>query len=348
MPKHTHTHPLPDPRRPAGSPPRTSAGIALVTVLLVVAAATIAAVSISARLQVDIRRTENLLRTDQAWLHMLGAESWAKGVLAEDLRNSPGIDAWDEDWSEPIQNDVEGGMVEGRITDRQGLFDLNRLLMPPDEEAARVPGGRTLPSVVSGEDVDRFKRLLINLELDELPVDELVDALLDWLDEDGIPRDLGAEDDFYQSLEPPYSTANRPMAHPSELLLVKGFTPEIYEKLAGFVTALPERVTLNVNTAKPEVLQSWFKGFQYKDAETLVDEMKTAPYHDIGDFMTEGLARFSLTTTSRDGLGVDSRYFSLHSRVTVGRSRVAMVSLLHRLPTGDVEVLQRMREDMFQ
>ncbi len=326
--------------------PKKSAGVALVTVLLVVAAATIAAVSISSRLQVDIRRTENLLRADQAWLHLLGIESWAKGMLAEDLKNGPGIDSQDEEWNEPMKDEVEGGMVEGKIVDRQGLFDLNRLLRPPDEEA-QIPGVRPPPSVVSEEDVNRFKRLLVNLELDELPVDELADALLDWLDEDRLPRDFGAEDGFYQSLDPPYSTANRPMAHPSELLLVKGFTPEIYEKLAGFITALPERVELNVNTAEVEVLQSWFKGFQYKDAEALVDEMKRSPYEDVGSFMTDGLARFNLTTSSRDGLGVESSYFRLHSKVTVGKSKVAVASLLRRLPTGDIEVLQRMREDMF-
>ncbi len=319
-------------------PLKKSAGIALVTVLLVVAATTIAAVSISSRLQVDIRRTENILRADQAWLHLLGIESWAKGMLADDLKNSPEIDTQEEKWNEPVKDDVEGGVIEGKMVDLQGLFNLNRLLKKPDGEQQ---DGQ--PLTVSTEDVERFKRLLINLELDELPVDELVDALLDWLDKDSLPRDFGAEDGSYQS----YSTANRLMVHPSELLLVKGFTPEIYRELAGFVTALPERVTLNVNTAKVEVLQSWFKGFQYKDAEALVDEIKTSPYNDIGEFMTDGLERFNLTTSSRDGLGVDSSYFKLHSRVTVGKAKVAVASLLHRLPTGDVEVLQRMREDMF-
>ncbi len=324
-----------------------SAGIALVTVLLVVAAATIAAVSISSRLQVDIRRTENILRADQAWLYMLGVESWAKGMLAEDLKESPEVDHRDEPWNTPIKDDVEGGVVEGKIEDQQGLFDINRLLQRPEDQSDQVADGQQPPLVVSKEDVERFKRLLINLELDVLSVDELVDAVLDWLDEDAVPRNFGAEDDFYQSQEPPYSAANRLMAHPSELLLVKGFTLEIYKQLAGFITALPQPVALNVNTAKAEVLQSWFKGFQYKDAEALVDEMKVSPYKNIGDFMADGLARFNLTTSSREGLGVESSYFKLHSRVAVGRARVAVVSLLHRLPTGDVEVLQRMREDRF-
>jgi len=328
-------------------PLKSSSGIALVTVLLVVAAATIAAVSISSRLQVDIRRTENILRADQAWLYMLGVESWAKGMLVEDLKNSPDIDHRDEEWNAPIKNDVEGGTIEGKIEDQQGLFDINRLLQSPAvEQEVEIPGMPPLPRVVSVKDVERFKRLLINLELDALSADELVDALLDWMDIDSVPRNFGAEDDFYQSQEPPYSAANRLMVHPSELLLVKGFTPEIYEQLAGFITALPQPVKLNVNTAKVEVLQCWFKGFQYKDAEALVDEMEASPYEKIGDFMTDGLARFNLTTSSREGLGVESSYFKLHSRVALGRARVAVASLLYR-STDDVEVLQRMREDRF-
>ena len=39
-----------------------------------------------------------------------------------------------------------------------------------------------------------------------------------------------------------------------DLLAVKGFTPEIVNKLRPFVTVLPDPTPVNVNTAPPEVL----------------------------------------------------------------------------------------------
>ncbi|MBX9789594.1 MAG: general secretion pathway protein GspK [Pirellulales bacterium] len=54
--------------------------------------------------------------------------------------------------------------------------------------------------------------------------EELADALLDWIDEDNVPRPQGAEAEHYQSLEPAYLPANRPPASLAELLPVRGMT----------------------------------------------------------------------------------------------------------------------------
>lgn len=57
----------------------------------------------------------------------------------------------------------------------------------------------------------------------------IADALLDWMDGDGVPRSAGAEDDYYSSLTPPYSPRNGVPLALEELLLVKGITrPLLY------------------------------------------------------------------------------------------------------------------------
>ena len=56
--------------------------------------------------------------------------------------------------------------------------------------------------------------------------DSLADAILDWIDADDTPRDFGAESDYYLALPHPYRAANRPLASLSELLLVRGVTPD--------------------------------------------------------------------------------------------------------------------------
>jgi hypothetical protein len=57
--------------------------------------------------------------------------------------------------------------------------------------------------------------------------EEIADAILDWLDPDDEPRELGAESDYYTSLDPPYSSKNSTLDTVEELLLVKGVTPAL-------------------------------------------------------------------------------------------------------------------------
>jgi type II secretory pathway pseudopilin PulG len=60
-------------------------------------------------------------------------------------------------------------------------------------------------------------------------VDEIIaDSLLDWIDNSSYePREYGAKDDYYTSLDPPYYTRNGIPDSLDELLLVRGVTPKL-------------------------------------------------------------------------------------------------------------------------
>lgn len=58
--------------------------------------------------------------------------------------------------------------------------------------------------------------------------DDIVDAILDWLDSDEERRPGGAESDDYEGLAIPYSCKNGPMESIDELLKVQGVTPEFF------------------------------------------------------------------------------------------------------------------------
>ena len=62
---------------------------------------------------------------------------------------------------------------------------------------------------------------------EETEIDPLIDALLDWRDPDNEPGEQGAEMEYYLALEPPYKIKNGFYETVEELLLVKGFTPQI-------------------------------------------------------------------------------------------------------------------------
>ncbi|MBU0641484.1 MAG: general secretion pathway protein GspK [Planctomycetes bacterium] len=68
--------------------------------------------------------------------------------------------------------------------------------------------------------------LLLGLEVENAP--ELLEALFDWRDDDDQPRPSGAENDYYNTLEPAYLAKNTGRFDTiEELLLIKGFNAAI-------------------------------------------------------------------------------------------------------------------------
>lgn len=305
--------------------PTQSKGVALITVLLVVALATIAAVAMATRQQLDIRRTGNVLDGDQAYLYALGAESWAAGILANDQKENK-TDNLGDKWATvlpPIP--IEGGEISGAIEDVQGRFNLNNLLAQDGKP--------------SQPDLEIFQRLLAELGLEP----NLAQAVLDWIDPDIDPHfPDGAEDDAYLKEQLPYRTANRLMASPTELLLLKGFPAEAYARLAPYITALPTRTTINVNTASAPVLMALAKDISTSDAEALIEARGKKGFPDINAFLQQGaLAGRAINQAS---IGVVSQYFQLRAQVYVGQGRAQLSSLLERAPDGKIRALMRSRE----
>ncbi|MDR0327176.1 MAG: general secretion pathway protein GspK, partial [Planctomycetaceae bacterium] len=60
-------------------------------------------------------------------------------------------------------------------------------------------------------------------------IDEVIaDSILDWIDDSSVePREFGAKDEYYTSLDPPYYTRNGMPDSLAELLLVRGVTAKL-------------------------------------------------------------------------------------------------------------------------
>jgi general secretion pathway protein K len=303
--------------------PLRQGGLALVTAVLVVAMAAVAATAMVVSQQRSQHRTGGLLHGIQVDAYAVGAESWARVLLRRAGQDNP-YDALDQDWAQPLPlMPVEGGSLQGQIRDEQGRFNLNNLFTGAEVNAAALL---------------QFQRLLLLLELDE----QLANALLDWLDPDINARfPEGAEDDHYLGLDPPYRAANAPLAHVSELRLVAGYDREVVERLLPYVAALPEATPLNVNTAPAILLATLVDGMSLVEAEGMVQTRDEEPFQTLEQFTAQ--TAFAGRELLEVPLGLRSQYFRLQGQVMVGTSEVWLSSLLQRGADYQVRLVSRNR-----
>ena len=354
------------------SPAKPQAGVALITVLLIVFLASITAVSLAALQQIAIRRSTVLLHQQQARLYTLGAEQWAMIILARDRQKNE-TDHPGEEWANQSPAlPIEGGAITARLTDLQGCFNLNNLWRPAPGEQSPMPDAAdkakdraesqdaadaeanaelnpnpatpklpkpAAPSDKPGLEPSQIKVLQRLLEQFELKP-ALAQAIADWIDPDPDPQfPDGAEDSDYTVLNPAYLAANRPFLSVSELRLVKGVDQEVYNKLAPVVCALPPGAPLNVNTASAAVLAALGEErLKPAELERLLEERPAEGYKNVDEFLNA--AKLTVEAPVKALLSTSSQYFLLRAEAQVGDGRAMLYSTLYRDENG-VRVLRR-------
>lgn len=301
--------------------PAGQRGVALIMAVLMVALATILAVSVASEGYMDQRRTSTVLLIDQAYEMGLGAEALAAQTLQED---DPKTDNPTEAWATPIVLPVDEGIgeIKGNLEDLQGRFNLNNVLNP---DGSRSDTG-----------VRQFQRLLELLNIDT----RYATITVDWLDADS-NREFpdGAEDTEYAAQTPAYLTPNMPITRTSELMSEVGMKYDDYLKLEPHIAALPIDSKLNVCTASGYVLDSLNSTLiQYsndlaglaKSREggcfPLINDVKTS-FNNDSDFK-------KLLQDNPDYLVETTSYFRANILVTLGTTELALYSVLNRTSTG--------------
>jgi len=294
-------------------------GVALITVLLIVALATIAAVAMTTRQQLDIRRTANVINGEQAYMYALGGENWVKRILRRDGKQNR-IDSFLDIWAIPIPPlTIPGGSIEGQVEDLQSRFNLNNLIKEGQ---------------ASHEDIILFEHLLRILELSPM----LAQVVVDWIDSDMETRHEGAEDNTYLTQTPAYRTSNTLFSSPTEIRLLAGFDNKVYKTLLPYICTLPTRTPINVNTAPLPVLMALAEGLNEMGANILIAERENKPFESERDFLIhDALAGLNINT---DHLSVSSDYFLLRTQVQIDQTRAQLNSVLHRMSDTVVLVMR--------
>lgn len=324
-------------------------GVALIAALLLMTSIVFILGNIFYRHQINVAQSTLSIHQDQAYLLALSAESWARQLLEEDLADSS-ADHFGELWAQAIPAmPVDGGMVNGCISDLQGRFNLNNFRV-----SYKTP--EALNSELSGDESSYAKvwnSLLLYFEIPIFP--GRVEAIVDWLDDDSSKiGPEGAEEEDYAGQIPPQMIADSVMVEPSELASVVGY--EIFEvqRLMPWITALPvaastpssveETTRINVNTASEELLLALSGDLdsQFRDAV-----LANRPFDDLQVFYNSLAYDFSLSVADIQRrwpdtlIGVSSNFFQLYIEVMLGEARIEVKSIIMRSSNADSVIISR-------
>ncbi len=203
-------------------------GLVLLAVLIIVVLLALAAYKYNDWMTSEARAAASSLHADQARAFAYSGVQYAAALLASD----PELTLTGNPWDNPglFQHIPVPSAARNARLGRFSVLSLNV------DDSGAANGFRFGVTCESGKInlnaillYDRYrgevgKRLLMGLPN---MTDDIADAILDWLDPDEEAREVGAENDYYLGLEPPYRCKNGPLDSLEELLLVKGVTPQL-------------------------------------------------------------------------------------------------------------------------
>ena len=323
-------------------------GVALVAALILMASIVFILGNIFYRHQISVAQSTLIMHQNQAYFLALSAESWAKQLLDEDADESA-FDHNNELWSQAIPAmPVDGGLINGCISDMQSRFNLNSLV--------KYTNATQLTSVINSENNSHATVWNNILRLKEIPPDQSrLETIIDWIDKDSSTIGTsGAEQEIYESMRPPRMIADSQIVQPSELAEVMGYNLIEVQQLMPLITALPvalktkpnqiEPYAININTAADELLLAMGGDFDMIFKDVVINNR---PFEQIKDFYDKLAFELGYPEDNikqrwpEDLIAIATQFFELYLEVTLGEARIEVRSIIMRRFNADSVILSR-------
>lgn len=305
MKRSLHAHP---------SPPAPRGAALLAAMLTVTLVATFAAAAMWQQWRGIEVETAERARVQSAWI-LIGALDWSRLILEEDAR-AGNIDHLAEPWAVPLAEArlstflaaQDGAAQEDASTDTQDAFLSGQIF---DLQSRLNVTNLAASGAVQQGAHDQFARLFAQLGLPESQLTAL---------EQSLQRATAAE------LSEGSDAALMPQQ--VEQLGWLGLPAASVALLSPFVTVLPERTPVNLNTASPEVLLAAIDGLDRARAEALASARETRPFRTLDDVRPLLPPSVPLRPNEHS---VGSNFFEVQGRLRLGDAIVQERSLVQRI-----------------
>ncbi len=319
--------PAPTAAPSASRVPRAQRGAALLLAMLTVAlVATIASAALWQQWRSAEVEAAERQRLQASWI-LVGALDWARLILREDARGNQNTGASDhlgEPWATPLEearlssflaadknnnaDDLMPAFLSGELIDQQSKLNFRNLTKTVTEQ------GQPPKVTVSETDVQTFVRLF---QLLNLPQEELTAAVALLLQSSE------------KAMDDPEPSDSPLIPQRYAQLRWLGLSPRTLTALAPHVTVLPERTTLNLNTASAEALSASIPGLDLALAQQVVSGRAVTPFNKL----TEAVSRIpgaTEETVSARTHDVRTRFFEVRARLRLDETLIEERSLVRR------------------
>jgi type II secretory pathway component PulK len=351
--------------------PHKNSGIALLIAMIAVTVLSLLAAGLWYAMKVETRLAQNAdSETQLYWLGRSGVE-YARWILSQQasIAGEP-YDSLNQKWAGGPGTDAESNSVLAGVSlDNYPVGDGTVSLKIIDLE-------RKINVNTASPDILQQALTAMGVDADSISI--VSDSIQDWIDTDDSPRLAGAESDYYQTLTPPYYAKNAPIDDLSELLLVKGVTPEMYDPATyggSNTTASPFQHKLgfgnspgqppdypfglkdiftpvssgrvNINTADTNVLQALL-GVDASVAAAIVEQRAgpdgvdgtedDTPIRNVQSALQSAGVNQLASRRFGGPLATRSSTFEVHVTAKIGDYSREYIAILYRASSTDIEV----------
>ena len=310
-------------------------GIALITVLMILAIMVTIAATMTNRLTLGLKRTEGLIFSQSVYWYGQSVADFGRLVLNEDFSDSLVV-SLDQSWAtKDMVYPLENGSIGGEFKDMRSCFNLNSLAVDDKDGVRATP-------------VRQFQALLETIGLNEYNAEVIADSTRDWIDtDDSSSGGEGAEDSTYQARAVTHLAANNKMVEVSELRAVQGVGQQTYDLISPYLCAIPsDEQVINVNTIEieqPALLYALFEndlGITLDNFTSLLEDRPTSGWDSVDDFLSETIFDGeSIPDAIKSQLSVSSEYFQLNGLAEF-EDRIIAVQILFEIDENKAKVIR--------
>jgi general secretion pathway protein K len=285
---------------------------------------------------VEVESTERQHAQAQ-WL-LLGALDWARIILREDARSGnpdAPTDHLAEPWAIPLQearlSTFLSAQSSSAASHKTGTNSNSSLPDTTSDDAL------TQQVYLSGQITDLQARMNVTNLLQGNQIDlKTLQAFERLFEALGLPKaQLNALAQGLVAAQQQKEGAPLMPQRISQLTWV-GLTPQTLNTLAPYITLLPTRTPINLNTAPPVVLYASVSGLSLSDAQRLCDQRAQNPWSSLDAFQKAAGKPVSLDGTH----SVNTRFFEVVGRLRMPNTHLVERSVVQR-DQVDVKVVWR-------
>ena len=259
-------------------------------------------------------------RVQAAWI-LTGAQDWARLILREDARKS-GADHLAEPWAVPLEEARLSTFLAADRTNAQSTDDTDEAFL--SGQIIDLQSRLNVTNLVQDGQIDKpselaFARLF---ELLNLPANELATMTDTLLRAQVASSGPGAPTS-------PSTLSDAPLLPgDTDQLAWAGLSPATLAALRPFITLLPVRTPVNLNTASPEVIYACVPAFDQANAQALVRARNVTHLATLAEALKAG--RNEAAQLDGNQHSVDSKFFEVRGNLRTGQTVVQEQSVVQR------------------